>query len=228
MTMLPTLPSSLGGHVDYEFAISKIREENKKGLSYLADLLEAEKEIEQCGLHYYVLNDNTYKPVLSDKLPKEFLNIFEEYEDYSEEKWFSSVYKAWFSLLMETGKQTGSNLLADWAKWELSLRTNLLINASNKASTENDYSELLNMVNKLGATELAADIAEAYKSFQTPLEAEKYLDQSRIEYLRKSVSQFSFSIDELVAYLLELRVHNRYSKMRPEEGRRILEEVTKL
>ncbi len=58
--------------------------------------------------------------------------------------------------------------------------------------------------------------------------AEKILDQSRIEFLRSQSLGYSFSVEELVAYMLELRIHNRYARLSLDEGRKILEEVTAL
>lgn len=229
MTMLPSLPTSLGGSVDYAYAISKIKEAGATDLSYLADLLEAEKEIEKCGLQYYVLNNSGYKPQLPEGLPEAFKNDFGCYADMQEADWLTKVYKTWFNLLIETGKKTGSKLLVSWAKWELALRATLIANKTEKASkTPDHYSELFKFVNTFENVESAVNAANYYRTVSVPFEAEKSLDQARLDYLRQSAQRFSFTIDELVAYMLELRIHNRYSTMRPEEGRRILEEVTKL
>jgi hypothetical protein len=58
--------------------------------------------------------------------------------------------------------------------------------------------------------------------------AEKLLDQSRVDYLRSFAGNYTFTIEELIAYMLELRIHNRYARLSPEQGRKILEEVTAL
>ena len=93
MTLLPTLPSSLGGQIDYDYAISKIKEDGTSSLDYFADLLEAEKEIEKCGLQYYVLNNSGYKPQLPEGLPEAFKNDFGCYADMQEADWLTKVYK---------------------------------------------------------------------------------------------------------------------------------------
>ena len=229
MTLLPTLPSSLGGQIDYDYAISKIKEDGTSSLDYFADLLEAEKEIEKCGLQYYVLKNSSFKPELSKSLPRDFIDIFGNYSNMSEADWFTNIYKSWFKLLIETGKKTGSKLLIKWAKWELTLKVTLIANNPQKIlKTSDTYTELFEMIKSFEDVESAINAANAYRTSTVPLEAEKNLDQTRIDYLRQSAQRFSFTIDELVAYMLELRIHKRYSTLRPDEGRRILEEVTKL
>ena len=60
------------------------------------------------------------------------------------------------------------------------------------------------------------------------MDAEMVLDQARIDFLKNKFSPYSFEIDELIAYMIELRIHNRYARLSLEEGHKILEEVTSL
>jgi hypothetical protein len=71
-------------------------------------------------------------------------------------------------------------------------------------------------------------LIEAWKATADPMAAEKLLDQSRVDYLRSFAGNYTFTIEELIAYMLELRIHNRYARLSPEQGRKILEEVTAL
>ncbi len=228
MTMLPPLPA-LGERVEYSEALSKLREEKDRSISYLADLLESELSIEECGRQYYVLGNKEYTPALFEHFPDSFSEIFNSYKSTEEAIWLSKVYRAWFSLILEVGRKFGSGLLSRWAKWEYSLRLNLCSARFTKSSSEQseDFDVLEDDLSSDYSYETSALVA-AYKSFNEPFEAEKYLDQSRIDFLRRESTQFSFSIDELVSYMLEMRIHNRYSQMLPELGSKILEEVTKL
>ncbi|MDD3000122.1 MAG: DUF2764 family protein [Candidatus Riflebacteria bacterium] len=228
MTMLPSLPA-LGERVEYSEALSKLREDKDGSISYLADLLESELSIEECGRQYYVLGNKDYVPTLYDALPESFSEILNSYKFTDEAVWLSTVYKAWFSLILDVGRKFGSGLLSRWAKWEYSLRLNLIAARLNKSGNEQSvkFEVLPDDLSSDYSYETLA-LVTAYKSFNEPFEAEKYLDQSRIDFLRRESTQFSFSIDELVSYMLEMRIHNRYSQLSPELGNKILEEVTKL
>jgi hypothetical protein len=228
MTMLPSLPS-LGGTVDYSYAIEKIRNEGKGHISYLADLLEAEALIGQCGLRHYVLGEKDFSTDLPVKLPESFVAAFESYKTLPEWEWLTEVYIAWFELLIETGRKAGSSLLSHWAKWELDLRLALL-RARFEASESHSGSTqaILDKISRYEGQGEVTSIVTAYRAYSEPFEAEKFLDQARIDFIRSNSMQFSFGINELIAYMLELRIHNRYSVLQPEVGSKILEEVTKL
>ncbi len=226
--MLPTLPS-LGGSVDYLKAIELIRNEGDKSLSYLADLLEAELAIEEYGLKYYVENEKDFSTDLPLSLPNNFVTTFETYKDLPEWEWLTNVYLAWFKLLIDTGDKGGADLLVKWAAWELCLRSALLTERfAEEESSSQGIKALIDKAADYEWAEEAMDIVTSYKAFSEPYEAEKFLDETRIEFLRANSEEFSFGYNELIAYMLELRIHNRYSKLQPEVGSKILEEVTRL
>jgi len=230
LTVLPALPANAGEPVAADDALARIREEGDERLLLLADLLDTEAEIERCGLQYFVLGGRDYQPRLAERLPESFIEVFMTYPNAKESDWLTAVFAAWFEMLMDMGKNTGSGLLRCWAEWEYSLRTLLRIERlKNTARTATDNDALLPAFMKQ-FSELPdnAALVDGYMSFSEPLKAEKYLDQARIDFLRKAATQFSFSLDELFAYLLELRIHNRYARLSPDRGRKILEEVTTL
>lgn len=229
LTVLPALPA-LGESMPAEDAFARIREESDEHLLFLIDLLEVEAEIERCGMQYFVLGSKDYHPNFSIRIPENFTEVFLSYTSCREADWLSLTYAAWFDLLIETGDKTGSGLLKQWAKWEYSLRTLLRIErlkAAGKQGSDND-SILPAFMKELADLPDNMHLVETYKSFNEPMKAEKFLDQARIDYLRKAADQFTFSLDELIAYLLEMRIHNRYARLNPSKGRKILEEVTTL
>lgn len=228
LTMLPALPA-LGEPFAAEDTLAKIREEGGERLSLLADLIEVEAEIERCGMQVFVLGSRDFHPRLSERLPESFVETFMSFSSAREADWLTSVYAAWFDLLIEAGDQTGSGLLKMWAKWEYSLRTLLRLERLKIAGRPMpDDSVLPRFMKDSGELPDNGNLVEAYKTFNEPMRAEKFLDQARIDYLRKAAVQFSFTIDELVAYVLEMRIHNRYARLSPDKGRKILEEVTTL
>ncbi len=230
LTVLPALPATAGEQMPVDDALAKLREEGDDRLLYLADILDVEAEIERCGLQFFVMNGREFQPHLSDRLPESFVETFMSFLSSKEADWLTDVYAAWFELLIATGKRTGSGLLKQWAEWEYSLRTLLRLERlknSGRAVSEND-NLLPGFMKDFSEQPDNAALVEAYKTFTEPLKAEKFLDQARIDFLRKAAVQFSFSLDELIAYMLELRVHNRYARLNPDKGRKILEEVTTL
>lgn len=229
MTVLPSLPN-LGEPLAPEDAMARIREESGENMLLLADLLECEAEIEKFGMQHFVLGAKDYSPEFSSRIPESFQEVFATWSSLSEAEWLTRVYAAWFDLIIETGDRTGSGLLKDWAKWEYALRTGLRIERLRIAgSLPGDLDSIIPEFMK-DSDELPdhSGLIETYLAFTEPMKAEKFLDQARIDFLRRAAIQYSFETDELVAYMLELRIHNRYARLNPEEGQKILEEVTAL
>lgn len=229
LTLLPSLPN-LGEPLAAEDALAKIREESDARMLLLADLLECESEIDRCALEHYVNGNRDYLANLSDRLPEGFHDLFATYHSRDEADWLSAIYAAWFELLLELAAAAGSALLKDWAKWEYALRTRLRIERLRSAGRlPADVDAIVpEFMKELSDLPDQHQLVETARAISEPMKAEKFLDQARIDYLRRSVAQYSFSIDELVAYMLELRIHQRYARLSPEKGRKLLEEVTRL
>lgn len=229
MTYLPALPV-LGEPPAEEDALAKIRDEADEGLLLLADLLDCENLIAQAGLQYYVLKNADFRPELPERLPESFCETFNNIHERAEADWLSDVYAAWFDLLIELSGKVGSPLLADWAKWEYSLRTALRLERLRQATGQaQDFSGIIpEFMHDADFYVDHSALIEAWKAAPDPMAAEKVLDQGRIDYLRSFACNYSFAIEELIAYMLELRIHNRYARLNPEKGRKILEEVTAL
>jgi len=230
LTVLPALPANAGDPLQADDALARIREESDSRLLYLADLLEVESEIERCGLQFFVMGGRDFQPRFSERLPESFVETFMSFQNSREADWMTAVHAAWFDLMIDTGRKTGSKLLCHWACWEYSLRTLLRLERMKAAGRSGAELEnaLPAFMKNFSEYPDHTPLVEAWKSFSEPLKAEKFLDQARIEYLRKVATQFSFSLDELIAYMLELRIHNRYARLNPDRGRKILEEVTTL
>lgn len=227
MTYLPTLPA-LGDKLPEADPLARIRDESDENLLLLADLLELEDKIKQTGMQYYVLENKNFKPELSERLPENFIEKFFSYKESSEAEWLENIYFAWFALFIELSKPIKSSLLAEWAYWEYSLRLalkNERLRAEGSGKSANQDEKLLPGMSSIIDHSTAI---ESWKSISEPMEAEKFLDQYRIDFLRDLGTQYSFAIEELIAYMLELRIHNRYARLSLDEGHKILEEVTAL
>ncbi len=231
LTLLPSLPQ-LGQPLVESDAYRLLKEEGKSNLDSLSELLELEFVIQETGLHHFVMSDSEYEPVISEDLPEDFRNVFFSYKDLEEADWLTAINEAWFKLIIETGRKAESGLLAEWARWEWAFRSCLRIERLKKSGiTPDDSDSLLPDFLAEDESNLLAhfqDIIHSWSSIEEPMKAEMFLDQVRIDFLREKASEYSFEIDELVAYMLELRIHARYARLNLDEGRKILEEVTAL
>lgn len=228
LTLLPSLPNNLGDKVSIEEAYRLLRTENNTKIDYLVDLLSIEDKINNCGLQYYILQNKSFGVDLPESLPDSFCKTFLSFNEKSESEWMTAVYAAWFDLIIETGRKVGSSLLPEWAKWEYSLRINMLLNRFKRAGLEIDESEIVPEFMRFDKPYDTDYIVDAYYKCSEPMKAEKTIDQFRLDFIRNSAISYSFSADELIAYMLELRIYARYSRLDPEKGRKILQEVTAL
>lgn len=228
LTLLPSLPPNLGDKVSIEDAYRLLRGEGNSKIDYLVDLLSIEDKINNCGLQYYILDNKTFEVDLPLSLPESFCNTFLSFREKSESEWMTSVYAAWFDLIIKTGKNVGSSLLVEWAKWEYSLRISLLLNRFKRAGLEIDEAEAIPEFMRFDKPYDTDYVVDAYYKCNEPMKAEKTIDEFRLDFIRNSAISYSFSADELIAYMLELRIYARYSRLDPEKGRKILQEVTAL
>lgn len=228
LTLLPALPE-LGRFVEVDNVFEQIRLEGDSNVCLLADLLEAEEKIVQVASERFVEQNPGFKGQFPDSIPDSFVELVNESEILKEADWLDAVYPQWFALLDQFSAATGSRLVSKWARRECTLRVQLQIHRMKNENISVDTDAITpEFIRQEGFVEDFSDVIQTYYSIDNPMTAEKYLDQFRVDFLRQSAQQYSFSIDELVAYMLELRTHKRYSIMSPEKGRKILKEVTTL
>ncbi len=228
LTLLPSLPANLGDKVSIEEAYRLLKLENDAKIDYLADILSVEDIIKDFCLQYYVLGNKSFEFDLPNSLPDSFKNVLLSYNDKTESVWTTEVYASWFELMVDTGKRVGSSILKEWAKWEYSLRINFMIDRFKKAGIEYDEYELIPEFIRYDSNYDTSSLVDAYNKSSEPMKAERTLDASRLDFIRSLATSYSFSADELVAYMLELRIYERYARLDPEKGRKILQEVTVL
>ena len=142
LTLLPSLPANLGDKVSIDEAYRLLKLEDNTKLDYLVDILSVEDIIKDFSLQYYVEGNKSCEFELPKSLPDSFQKVFLAFPEKSESDWITDVYAAWFEMLINTGKWVGSSILAEWAKWEYSLRINLMIDRLKRAGLEYDEDEL--------------------------------------------------------------------------------------
>jgi hypothetical protein len=211
-----------------------LRQQGGADLELLAGLLEAESPL-QHALEEWIVNPPGSR-VVPGALPPPLRALFDEERiaGMSEEAWVGSVRQAYLELLSEAGHRLGSNLLSRWSSWERSLRLEL---ARSRARLRGDRDEpgqgpppqvdpgLAAALAAWSATRSRGGDAERLGA---AMEAEVSLDRARLDFLTRESPRYSFALDELVAYLLHLRLLERHRRLDPQRGRALLKEVAAL
>jgi len=69
-------------------------------------------------------------------------------------------------------------------------------------------------------------LIQEFSKVENPLTGEEILDRARIRFLEGQAERYSFKAEELIAYVLKLRLILRHSQMNRDKGVKILMEVT--
>ncbi|NLI77936.1 MAG: DUF2764 family protein [Candidatus Riflebacteria bacterium] len=160
--------------------------------------------------------------------------------DQTEEVWLTEVMDRFYRHVAERGRSLGSPLLTLWAGWERALRWQM---AATRARNLAEEAPVPSGGGQPGgsfcqgpvapppdqgldpAIDHTALIQEACMA-QDPLAAELVLDEGRARFLEEQAVRYSFRIEELIAYILKLRLLLRHARLNRAEGIKILQEVT--
>lgn len=121
------------------------------------------------------------------------------------------------NLSLEPSRQvesTGFAVLDKWYAYERSLRIALAYLRAQKM--KKDFVDPTNLLS--GVSPEIMQCARTAIAFESPLEAEDYLDQSRIDYLTNILPYDNFSDEAVIAYGLKLKLANRVKKFNEEAG----------
>ena len=125
--------------------------------------------------------------------------------------------KAIQNLSLEPPRQaekTVYDVLDKWYDYERSLRIALSYLRAQKM--KKDFIDPTNLLSKV-----SSDIMQTARTainFESPLEAEDYLNQERINYLSNVLPFDNFSDEAVIAYGLKLKLANRVKKFNEEAG----------
>jgi len=235
LTLLPPLPP-LGKPPQLTLAqvLALLRQQGGADLELLAGLLETEAPLRR-ALDEWVVNPPGLR-VAPDDVPRALRAHFvdERVASMTEAAWVGSVWEAYLGLLSDAGRRFGSDLLKRWSRWEESVRTNL---AQRRALLRGDRDELGPGI--LAETDPSVEAALAAWSearsrgaqaerLGAAMEAELALDRARLAVLVEWSPRYSFALDELVAYLLQLRLLERHQRLDGQRGRALLKAVAAL
>ena len=160
-----------------------------------------------------------------------------------EEAWFTELWMAYLVFLKRIGGKIGSALLSRWADFEISLRRQLADARLEAAATSVESEDAASSGTAVGAVSPPVsdpadlpgtgdmdhgNLIAGWRDAADPMAGERLLDEARMQFIEAGAEQYSFGIDELVAYFLKLGLLSRYVRLNREEGLKILEEVTAL
>lgn len=233
MTILPPLPP-LGETPPLTLAdaLVLLRQQGGEDLELLAGLLEAEASLRE-ALDEWVVNPPGFR-VAPDDLPPTLRAHFddERVAGMTEEAWVGSVWEAYLELLSAAGRRLGSDLLPHWSAWEGALRLNL---AQRRARGDRDEAAPgpapqvdPEIEAALAAWSASRPREAAGRRLSAAMEAEVSLDRARLAFLAGQSPRYAFTIDELVAYLLQLRLLERHLRLDGQRGRELLRVVAAL
>jgi len=229
LTLFPQLPP-LGETPPLSMAdaLVLLRQQGGTDLELLAELLESESLLRE-ALDEWLVNPPGSR-VVPGALPPPVRALFAEARmlGMTEEAWVGSVRQAYLDLLSESAHRLGSTLLSRWSRWEGSLGLNL---ARHRAQMRGDRDEHAQgpppVVDPWLESALTAWNATRSRGgdagrLGAAMEAEISLDAARLAFLERESPRYSFAMDELVAYLLHLRLLERHQQLDPQRGRGLL------
>jgi len=232
LTLLPPLPP-IGEPppITLAEALSLLRQQGGADLELLAALLESESLL-QHSLDEWIVNPPGSR-VVPRALPQPLRALFDDelVAGMTEEAWVGSVRQAYLDLLCDAGHRLGSDLLSRWSEWEGSLRLNL---ARHRARLRGDRDnpepgspsdDDPGLEAALAAWSAARSRGGDAERLGTAMEAEVSLDVARLAFLTRESPRYSFAMDELVAFLLQLRLLERHQRLDRQRGRTLLKAV---
>jgi len=205
--------------------LAAVRAEEDPTLAVLADCFAVEPAL-RAMMKSRLVGHVSEPPIelmalLPDSL-KDEISIWPAGDD--EVAWHESVCFAWFRYMHLTGHRVNSRLLQRWSAWEMTLAIHL---ADIRDTSETAPEKVRQLPPDAPLYDYAALVAE-WKNTADPMAGEHWLDEARFAFLAEESTRYSFELDELVSYLLKLRLLSRYAGLDRGAALKILEEVTAL
>ena len=235
LSLLPSLPP-VGEKppltIEEVFKLSGM--EDDRVIRKISDAVAAEDLIKNqiAAAHGYASEQDEKSPIRDSGVPESLGHLLQSPPDAQAlPKWVTQVWRNYYLYLEEVGRSAGSELVAEYARFEYSLKNTLF-----KTRTEHSPFGDSEQIDKRDSDSVADFenccssfdhnlLVGAWKSQPDPMASEKLLDEARISFIEGKSGYFSFSIDEFAAYLLKLRIITRHSLFDVTKGEKILQEV---
>ena len=232
LSFLPSLPD-FGGEprLSPGDLVETFKTQPEPALHLLAEVVEVERAL-TAVVAALCLKRELPAQVLPEEL-RVALPTPEQLENgLGEDVWVTDVWTAFYAWLEAMARRIGSPLLRQWSRLEYVLR-GALADARLEAFAEDGSGPAA------GATVVdfpidddlrprPTEVVQAWRSEADPMRGEMLLDKARHQWITHMEPTYTFDIDELVAYVLKLRLLTRHAQWSRDEGLKILGEVTAL
>jgi len=234
LSFLPSLPN-LGGDpaLSLDDVAKLLKGQSEEALQRLARVVEVERDIRQT-IESRCLGSEPAIVELPEALVAAFPSFEEGKVSISEDVWVSKVWIEFYAWLHNEAKNVGSNLLKVWADLELGVVCQLCrarYETADEAIPEGHPLQFVGVECIRIDEHLRSEVHDLVRKWEVaadPIKGELLLDTARWRWIVDREKTYSFEIDELVAYVLKLRLLSRHLSWSRDEGMKILGEVTAL
>lgn len=233
LTALPPLPA-LGEPLPITLAeaLGRLRQQGGRDLESLADALAAEGLLRE-ALEEWVLGPSGSR-IVPVALPPTLRALFDEelVAGMPEDAWIDAVWQEWFDLMAAVGRSIGAPLLSRWSAWESAVRARVAVSRrpdrGEGAQSSPPGADDPALDSLLAAWDTVRERGREGREIAAAMEAEQILDEGRLAFLDDAALRYSFTMDELAAYFLKLRLLERRRRWDPARGREFLAQAAAL
>jgi hypothetical protein len=119
------------------------------------------------------------------------------------------VWNRYYTYLYELAQKLRCQFVLDYLPWEIELRNNLV---SLRAKESGKDAEAYAVLGNFSAADFTNMMAQV-KGKKNPLLAERYLDTERLKHIFHCQGNNPFSIDAILAYVLQLMIYSRWERI---------------
>ncbi len=138
-------------------------------------------------------------------------------EDFIEEKErgirrpyiYDSLWNRYYTYFYELAQKLKCRFVLDYLPWEIELRNNLVSLRAKESGKDAEAYAVLGNFSAADFTNMMAQI----KGKKNPLLAERYLDTERLKHIFHCQGNNPFSIDAILAYVLQLTIYSRWESI---------------
>lgn len=237
LTFFPPLPE-LGGVPSVTIAevCARLIGEDDRVLRRLAGVFTTWSELETAAAAWVTGEKLSLSPTCQETVTAEIPEcgqlLESDPQSANEAVWLTRFHDVLSVWLEKSASRVGSRLLADWLRFERQLRAELALRRrqwweEQQPGFTAEFPEI--SVSPTDNDQIAAEAAKTATRWQNvtdPMAAELLLDQTHWNFICARYGHYSFSIEEMVGYLLKLRLVQRHQVFSRERGISMLQEVT--
>jgi vacuolar-type H+-ATPase subunit C/Vma6 len=122
---------------------------------------------------------------------------------------YDSLWNRYYTYFYELAQKLKCRFVLDYLPWEIELRNNLVSLRAKESGKDAEAYAVLGNFSAADFTNMMAQI----KGKKNPLLAERYLDTERLKHIFHCQGNNPFSIDAILAYVLQLTIYSRWESI---------------